>query len=284
MGRAPSVSRVSERFFFSCPRLTLRLRLDALRESLTRLPGREVRVFVKDNEDLRREKYAAQQTAKAPAKKDDGAKVDSAAAPVASGKGKKEGSGNNNNNNNNNNKGTKKEEKKEDATIGHLDLRVGVVVSAAPHPDGDTLYVEQIDVGEAAPRTIVSGIREHVPLDQFVGARVLVMCNLKEKPLRGVNSNGMIVCASKQLDEKSKLVRLLSISADAKPGTPVVWRGEAERVQPDPAPVAAAKLGKLLKELRTDEHGQVVFGPSAFQAVVAGQVVTCLQVPNGNVG
>ncbi len=150
-----------------------RPRLEALRESLTRLPGREVRVFVKDNEDLRREKYAAQQSAKEDKKKEEAGPAATAAAPAAKGGNKKEQGGGN--------KGGGGAAKKEEApaTIGHLDIRVGVVVSAAPHPDGDTLYVEQIDVGEGAPRTIVSGIREHVTLEQFVGSRVLVMCNLK---------------------------------------------------------------------------------------------------------
>jgi methionyl-tRNA synthetase len=159
--------------------VSARWRLETLRESLTRLPGREVRVFVKDNEDLRREKYSAQQAAKED-KKNEAGPAATAAAPASGGKG-----------GNNNNAGNKKEggnkgggggaapKKEEPATIGHLDIRVGVVVSAEPHPDGDTLYVEQIDVGEGAPRTIVSGIREHVTLEQFVGARVLVMCNLK---------------------------------------------------------------------------------------------------------
>ncbi len=140
--------------------------LDALCDSLARLPGKEVHVFVKDNEDLRREKYAAQQAAKAP-KKDETAAVASASASAAAGKGDNNKKGGNNNSgkggNNNSNKAAAKEEP---ATIGHLDIRVGVVLSAAPHPDGDTLYVEQIDVGEAKPRTIVSGIKEHIPLDK----------------------------------------------------------------------------------------------------------------------
>lgn len=204
--------------------------LDSLRDSLARLPGKEVRVFVKDNEDLRREKYAAQQAAKAPKKEEQPAAAAAAGAASGSKPEGKKGGGNNNNNAGKSGGGAAKTE--EAATIGHLDLRVGVVISAAAHPDGDTLYVEQvgdfliavfffpsharrrqIDVGEAAPRTIVSGIREHVPLDKFVGSRVLVMCNLKAKPLRGVESNGMIVCGSRTLDEekKTKLVRLLEV-------------------------------------------------------------------------
>lgn len=35
-----------------------------------------------------------------------------------------------------------------------LDIRVGKVVKVEKHPEADTLYVEQIDVGEAEPRTV----------------------------------------------------------------------------------------------------------------------------------
>ncbi|KAL0203107.1 hypothetical protein M9458_001125, partial [Cirrhinus mrigala] len=37
---------------------------------------------------------------------------------------------------------------------------------AEKHPDADALYVEQVDVGEAAPRTVVSGLVKHIPLEQ----------------------------------------------------------------------------------------------------------------------
>lgn len=50
--------------------------------------------------------------------------------------------------------------------VSRLDLRVGRIISAEKHPDADSLYVEQVDVGEAAPRTVVSGLVKHIPLDQ----------------------------------------------------------------------------------------------------------------------
>jgi len=50
--------------------------------------------------------------------------------------------------------------------VSRLDLRVGRIITAEKHPDADSLYVEQVDVGEAAPRTVVSGLVKHIPLDQ----------------------------------------------------------------------------------------------------------------------
>lgn len=50
--------------------------------------------------------------------------------------------------------------------MSRLDLRVGHIIKAEKHPDADSLYVEQVDVGEASPRTVVSGLVKHIPLDQ----------------------------------------------------------------------------------------------------------------------
>ena len=38
--------------------------------------------------------------------------------------------------------------------VSLLDLRVGIIAKADRHPDADTLYVEQIECGEAVPRTV----------------------------------------------------------------------------------------------------------------------------------
>lgn len=46
-----------------------------------------------------------------------------------------------------------------------LDIRVGKVVKAWLHPEADSLYVEEVDVGEPEPRTICSGLVNYVPLE-----------------------------------------------------------------------------------------------------------------------
>lgn len=66
-----------------------------------------------------------------------------------------------------------------------------------PHPDADSLYVEQIDLAEPeGPRTIVSGLKQYVPLEDLQGRTVLVLANLKPRNMRGIKSNGMLLCAS----------------------------------------------------------------------------------------
>lgn len=77
-----------------------------------------------------------------------------------------------------------------------LDIRVGKIVEVSKHPDADSLYVEKIDLGEAVPRTIVSGLAKYVPIEQMENRFVAVLCNLKPAKMRGVESQGMVLCAS----------------------------------------------------------------------------------------
>lgn len=62
----------------------------------------------------------------------------------------------------------KKKKKDPEITIKEaaemLDIRVGRVVKAWRHEEADSLYVEEVDVGEAEPRTICSGLVNFVPL------------------------------------------------------------------------------------------------------------------------
>ena len=70
---------------------------------------------------------------------------------------------------------------------------------------GDT--VEQISLGDET-RQIVSGIAAHFAPEDMVGRRVIVVTNLKPAKLRGVESQGMILCAASEDDRDLDLVTL----------------------------------------------------------------------------
>lgn len=120
-------------------------------------------------------------------------------------------------------KAPKKEEKKVDEApvdVGRLDFRVGEIISAEKHPDADSLYVEQIDCGEAAPRTVVSGLVKFIPIEEMQKRMVVVLCNLKPAKMRGVLSQAMVMCAS--TPEK---VEILSPPSGSVPGDLVEFEG-----------------------------------------------------------
>ncbi|KAG8249435.1 Tyrosine--tRNA ligase, cytoplasmic [Homalodisca vitripennis] len=86
-----------------------------------------------------------------------------------------------------------------------LDIRVGKIVEVSKHPDADALYVEKIDVGDKEPRTIVSGLVQYVPIEEMQGRSVLVLCNLKPAKMRGIESCGMVLCASLEEGDVKKV-------------------------------------------------------------------------------
>ncbi|EPB68192.1 putative methionine--tRNA ligase, beta subunit, partial [Ancylostoma ceylanicum] len=104
--------------------------------------------------------------------------------------------------------------------VGRLDLRVGRIVKCEKHPDADALYVEQIDVGEPTPRTVVSGLVRHVPLDQMQNRLVVVLCNLKPAKMRGVESRAMVMCASSPEKIWETVAEDLKVSPDGY----AVWK------------------------------------------------------------
>ncbi len=96
-------------------------------------------------------------------------------------------------------------------------LRVATIVSAEPVPGAKKLLKLSIDVGEGAPRTIISGIAEkYAPLD-LVGRQIVVIANLKPAVIRGNRSNGMLLAAVGSDGE----ISLLKPDKKLLPGTAV---------------------------------------------------------------
>ena len=88
-------------------------------------------------------------------------------------------------------------ESKEPITIddfSKIQLRVGKVTAAEELKGSDKLLKLTVELGEET-RTIVSGIRPAYTADEMVGKEVVVVANLKPAKLRGVLSEGMILCA-----------------------------------------------------------------------------------------
>jgi len=82
------------------------------------------------------------------------------------------------------------------ADIGLLDLRVGHIRSAKKHPDADALYVEEVDVGEDKPRTVISGLVRFISEEHMQDRMAILLCNLKPSKMRGIMSEAMVMCAS----------------------------------------------------------------------------------------
>ncbi|XP_074084847.1 aminoacyl tRNA synthase complex-interacting multifunctional protein 1 isoform X2 [Macrotis lagotis] len=127
-------------------------------------------------------------------------------------------------------KGEKKEKKQKQPAVAApdskpvdvsaLDIRVGCIMNAKKHPDADSLYVEEVDIGENVPRTVVSGLVKHIPLDQIQNRMVILLCNLKPAKMRGVVSQAMLMCAS-----SSEKVEILDPPSGSVPGDRITFEG-----------------------------------------------------------
>lgn len=139
-----------------------------------------------------------------------------------------------------------------------LDVRVGRIVKAWHHESADSLFVEEIDVGEEEPRQVVSGLRKYYSLEQFEGRRLLVVCNMVPVKLRGVTSYGMVLCA-KNIDKD--VVELLDVPAECNVGDRVLPTGVPATWEPAiPEAVKHFQVWEsVAKELKTDKKKVACF-------------------------
>jgi len=83
-------------------------------------------------------------------------------------------------------------------TFDEIELKTGRIQSCEAVPKSKKLLCSQVDVGEEGLRSIVSGIAECYTPESLIGKSVLVVSNLKAVKLRGVLSEGMLLCAEQE--------------------------------------------------------------------------------------
>lgn len=88
--------------------------------------------------------------------------------------------------------------------FGRLDLRVAKVIACEKVQKADKLLHLTVDVG-GEKRSIVSGIAKYYTAEEMIGKEVVIIANLKPVKLRGIDSQGMILCAENK-DGKLALV------------------------------------------------------------------------------
>ena len=153
-----------------------------------------------------------------------------------------------------------------------LDIRVGKIVECKQHENADSLYVEQIDLGEDKPRTVVSGLVKHVPLDQMLNRMVVVLCNLKPASMRGIKSEGMVLAAT-GVDGK---VELLNPPTGAKPGDRAHFDSFSEG-QPDAVLNSKKKVWETIQPNLFTDDARI----ASYRVVVEGQPERVCQLKTG---
>ncbi len=78
-----------------------------------------------------------------------------------------------------------------------LQFQVGEILSCEAVPKADKLLCSQVKIGSQV-RQIVSGIRSSYTPEEMVGKKVMVLVNLEPRKIRGLVSEGMLLCAEDQ--------------------------------------------------------------------------------------
>ncbi|XP_057471360.1 uncharacterized protein LOC130760164 [Actinidia eriantha] len=164
-----------------------------------------------------------------------------------------------------------------------LDIRVGLILRAWRHEEADTLYVEEVDIGEPQPRLICSGLVNYIPLHHLQDRKVVVLANLKPRNMRGVKSFGMLMAAS---DASHQDVELLVPPEGSSPGERI-WFGSADEKDnlsdaATPNQIQKKKIWELVQpHLKTDTSCVATLGIH-FMRTSAG-VVVCSSLKNANI-
>uniref|UniRef100_A0A3P9IJE8 Aminoacyl tRNA synthetase complex interacting multifunctional protein 1b n=1 Tax=Oryzias latipes TaxID=8090 RepID=A0A3P9IJE8_ORYLA len=133
-----------------------------------------------------------------------------------------------------------------------LDLRVGRLLSVRPHPLSDGLSVQEVDVGENGPRTVV--------IKLFQRSLVVVLCNVKASKLRGVVSQARLLCCSASDD----CVEMLAPPVGSAPGDRVTFLSYPG--DPDRELQSKQRVWEVLKpDLQVDCRGVANYKGCAFE-------------------
>jgi methionyl-tRNA synthetase len=96
-----------------------------------------------------------------------------------------------------------------------VELRVAKVLEAEAVPKSKKLIKLKVDAG-SDQRTILAGIAEAYTPDQLVGRTIVIVANLKPRPMMGMESQGMVLAASTETGPPSLVAVDPSLPAGAR--------------------------------------------------------------------
>ncbi|KAI9491040.1 hypothetical protein BDB00DRAFT_834925 [Zychaea mexicana] len=170
----------------------------------------------------------------------------------------------------------------ENDPIHRVNLCVGQIVSVEQHPEANHLFIEQVNVNEEEPRTIVSGLAPYMAKESLLNKRVVVVSNMKPSRFRGVLSSGMLLAAS---NKDSKAVELLEPSATSQIGERVQVESQHPTGEPDPVLKPKQKIFEsVAQSLATDAHKVATYkGYRLVTTNDGGQPIQCKSIAHGQI-
>jgi methionyl-tRNA synthetase len=99
--------------------------------------------------------------------------------------------------------------------FARLDLRIVRILEAEKVPKTDKLLHLKVDLG-GMTRELIAGIQKSYEPEAIIGKKVVMLANLKPRTMRGITSQGMILCALQDND-----LSLLLPDKDVEPGASI---------------------------------------------------------------
>ena len=96
-------------------------------------------------------------------------------------------------------------------------LLTGKIINSEKVEGADKLLKNTVQIG-AETRTIVSGIAKYYKPEEIIGKTVVVVSNLAPRKLRGIESQGMLLCA---VDEEKDTLSLITVDKEMASGLEV---------------------------------------------------------------
>ncbi len=158
-----------------------------------------------------------------------------------------------------------------------IDLRAAKIVKIERHPKADKLYIETLDDGSGVERVIVSGLVPFYREDELLGKTIVLVNNLKPAKLRGVESKGMLLAASRMGSSGKEAVEVLDAGA-AAPGDRILIEGQV----PDSPLPGEIDVDAFFSVPIVARGGEVFIGDRKLLA--GGKPFCLLKVTEGEVG
>ena len=109
------------------------------------------------------------------------------------------------------------------ADFKKIDLRVAKILDVQEILGADRIWKLVVDTG-SEKKEIVAGIKTYYTREQLLGKSIIVVNNLEPSVIRGVESKGMLLAASAQMQsvpggESKKHLSILTLEQDLPAGS-----------------------------------------------------------------
>ncbi|XP_030609830.1 aminoacyl tRNA synthase complex-interacting multifunctional protein 1 [Archocentrus centrarchus] len=144
--------------------------------------------------------------------------------------------------------------------VSRLDLRVGRILSVRHHPLAEAMFVQEVDVGENGPRTVVSKLGGKTDPEELQGSLAVLLCNVKACKLKGVVSQARLLCCCTSDD----CIEPLFPPTGSAPGDRVTFLNYPG--EPDRELQSKQKVWELLQpDLQVDGRGVANYKGCSFE-------------------